>query len=93
VLNECNVDYPFNGAVKLVFEPGPEKSLYVKNNGVTTVLLRGAVMQRGKSYRINFGERLYFTAEDGLSEIAIYYRSVKSRDVKNHRSNAIFSEI
>jgi hypothetical protein len=93
ILNACNIDYPFSGAAKLVFEPGPEKSLYVKNNGITTVLLRGAIMQRGKTFRLNFGERLYFTAEDGLSEIAVYYRNVKAKDVKSYRSENRITEI
>lgn len=89
ILDECGIHYTFEGARKLIFTPGPDKTLYVKNKGENTVLLRGAVIQRGKNYRVAFGDKLYFTAEDGISEIAIYYRNIARREMSVYRNGAV----
>lgn len=89
ILEECGIRYTFGGSGKLIFSPGPDKTLYVKNKGQNTVLLRGAVMERGKTYRLAFGDKLYFTAEDGLSEIAIYYRNIARQETTVYRNGAV----
>jgi len=84
MLDYCGVRYPFGGAENIHFTPGPDRTLYVKNAGFAGLLLRRSVLPRGKNSRMAFGEKLYFTATDGVSEIAIYYRNVKSTDRVYH---------
>ena len=77
VFDRCSVRHTFTGADKISFTAGPDKTLLVKNSGPAELLLRSAVVQKDQNSRISFGEKLYFTAADGVSEIAIYYRNAR----------------
>lgn len=86
ILNRSDIQYHFPGADKIEFRPGPDKTLLVKNIGSAGLLLRSAIVEKGKNGRMAFGEKLYFTASDGVSEIAIYYRNVKKHEQTYHSS-------
>lgn len=84
-----NINLEFQGAEKIWFFVGPEKSLLVKNNSKAELIFAGSTIGTGGQVQLVFGQKIYICFERDVDEIELYYRNVKDMvptgAIENHK--------
>lgn len=82
ILEDCGIKVLFEGADKISFVPGTNKSLVITNHSDCSILKGRELLIKRHSYPIYFDEKLYITFEDEKSEMELHYKNVKPSDRK-----------
>lgn len=77
ILEGCGVEEPFEGADKILFQPGARRSLILTNRSDCTILRNREIMLKGKSYSLPVNAKVDITFEDERSELTFQYRELK----------------
>lgn len=77
VLNECNIDEIFEGASKIFFKTGANRTLVITNSSDCTIMRNREVMLKNRSYELPIDSKVDITFEDERSELALQYKDVK----------------
>lgn len=77
ILDMCGVEEYFEGADKILFQPGAGRSLIVTNQSDCTILRNREILMKGKSYQILAGAKVDITFEDERSELVLQYKDTR----------------
>lgn len=77
ILDMCDVNEIFEGADKILFQPGASRSLILTNQSNCTILRNREILMKGKSYGIPMGAKIDITFEDERSELTLQYKDAR----------------
>lgn len=80
ILDTCNLPLDLKGAEKIIFKPGEDRSLVVKNNSRASVLIGRALLTRGQSYNLYYHEKVTFIFDQEDAEIEVHYKDLKPNE-------------
>lgn len=80
ILDTCNLPLDLKGAEKIIFKPGEDRSLVVKNNSKASVLIGRALLTRGQSYNLYYHEKVTFIFDQEDAEIEVHYKDLKPNE-------------
>ncbi len=80
ILDTCNLPLDLKGAEKIIFKPGEDRSLVVKNNSRASVLIGRALLTRGQSYNLYYHEKVTFIFDQEDTEIEVHYKDLKPNE-------------
>lgn len=76
VLDACGVDESFEGAEKILFQPGANRSLILTNHSDCTILRNREILMKRKSYELPLNSKVDITFENERSELVLQYREL-----------------
>ena len=80
ILDTCNLPLDLKGAEKIIFKPGADRSLVVKNNSRASVLIGRALLTKGQSYNLYYHEKVTFIFDQEDAEIEVHYKDLKPNE-------------
>lgn len=80
ILDTCNIPLDLKGAEKIIFKPGEDRSLVVRNNSKASVLIGRALLTRGQSYNLYYHEKVTFIFDQEDAEIEVHYKDLKPNE-------------
>lgn len=80
ILDTCNLPLDLKGAEKIIFKPGEDRSLVVRNNSRASVLIGRALLTRGQSYNLYYHEKVTFIFDQEDAEIEVHYKDLKPNE-------------
>lgn len=80
ILDTCNLPLDLKGAEKIIFKPGEDRSLVVRNNSKASVLIGRALLTRGQSYNLYYHEKVTFIFDQEDAEIEVHYKDLKPNE-------------
>ncbi len=80
ILDTCNLPLDLKGAEKIIFKPGADRSLVVKNNSRASVLIGRALLTKGQSYNLYYHEKVTFIFDQEDTEIEVHYKDLKPNE-------------
>ena len=76
ILDTCSLPLDLKGAEKIIFKPGEDRSLVIKNNSKASVLIGRALLTRGQSYNLYYHEKVTFIFDQEDAEIEVHYKDL-----------------
>ncbi len=76
ILDTCSLPLDLKGAEKILFKPGEDRSLVIKNNSKASVLIGRALLTRGQSYNLYYHEKVTFIFDQEDAEIEVHYKDL-----------------
>ena len=80
ILDTCNLPLDLKGAEKIIFKPGADRSLVIKNNSKVSVLIGRALLTKGQSYNLYYHEKVTFIFDQEDAEIEVHYKDLKPNE-------------
>lgn len=80
ILDTCNLPLDLKGAEKIIFKPGADRSLVIKNNSKASVLIGRALLTKGQSYNLYYHEKVTFIFDEEDAEIEVHYKDLKPNE-------------
>ncbi|MDE6365473.1 MAG: VWA domain-containing protein [Lachnospiraceae bacterium] len=80
ILDTCNLPLDLKGAEKIIFKPGADRSLVIKNNSRASVLIGRALLTKGQSYNLYYHEKVTFIFDQEDAEIEVHYKDLKPNE-------------
>lgn len=80
ILDTCNLPLDLKGAEKIIFKPGADRSLVIKNNSKASVLIGRALLTKGQSYNLYYHEKVTFIFDQEDAEIEVHYKDLKPNE-------------
>lgn len=74
ILTDCGVTEKFEGAEKIFFKPGVNRSLILNNQSDCTIIKSREILMKNKSYELNIDSKVDITFEDEKSELVFQYK-------------------
>lgn len=82
ILEECNVEETFEGAGKLFFKAGANRTLILTNSSDCTIMKNREILMKNRSYQLSMDSKLDITFEDEFSEITFHYKDLKPSEMR-----------
>ncbi len=80
LLETCNIPLLLRGADKIIFRPGSDRSVYVKNSGKATALKGRELLEKGRTYVMYYHDKVTFLFDDDEAEIEVHYKDLKPNE-------------
>lgn len=76
ILEKCRITNEFSGTEKIYFVADKNGTVVIVNDSDCTILIGSDILVKTRSHRMEYGEKVYVSCEDG-SEMELHYKSVK----------------
>lgn len=84
ILNSCGIQLGKIGAEDIKLYPGPDKALIITDQSEKCTVLRGTeILKKGMGYPVHYNGKLTIVLEDGITEVEVYYKSLKPSEQQN----------
>lgn len=80
ILDTCNLPLQLSGADKIIFKPGEDRSLVVKNNSKASALKGRELLAKGHFYHLYYHEKVTFIFDQEDTEIEVHYKDLKPNE-------------
>ena len=77
ILDTCNLPLELKGAERIIFRPGDDRSLAIKNGSKASALMGRELLAKGRTYHMYFHEKVTFIFEQEDTEIEVHYKDLK----------------
>lgn len=81
VLESCGVTEPFEGANRIDITSGEKRSIIVTNHSDCTIMKKGEILMKKKSYPLSANDKLDMMFEDEVSEIMLQYKDLRPSEM------------
>lgn len=80
ILETCNLPLNLKGSEKIIFKPGEDRSLVIKNGSVAAALKGRELLAKGHSYHLYYHEKVTFIFDQEDTEIEVHYKDLKPNE-------------
>ncbi|GGG82781.1 VWA domain-containing protein [Paenibacillus radicis (ex Gao et al. 2016)] len=71
------INEPLPEAAQISFQAGKNETLYVKNSSRATLIRGKTMLRKDRTELMQYGDKLYITFEDGVTELELRYKPIK----------------
>ncbi|WP_052350300.1 vWA domain-containing protein [Paenibacillus gorillae] len=71
------INEPLPEAAQISFQAGKNETLYVKNSSRATLIRGKTMLRKDRAELMQYGDKLYITFEDGVTELELRYKPIK----------------
>lgn len=82
ILKECNVEEAMEGANKIFFKSGANRSLILTNSSDCTIMRSREILMKNRSYSLTIDAKLDIAFEDEYSELTLHYKDLKPSEMR-----------
>ncbi|MFF2093625.1 VWA domain-containing protein [Paenibacillus sp. NPDC058174] len=71
------INEPLPEAAQIAFQAGKNETLFVKNSSRSTLVRGKTMLRKDRAELMQYGDKLYITFEDGVTELELRYKPIK----------------
>ncbi|MFF2484397.1 VWA domain-containing protein [Paenibacillus sp. NPDC058071] len=71
------INEPLPEAARISFHAGKKETLYVRNDSRSTLVRGKTLLRKNRAELMQYGDKLYITFEDGVTELELRYKPIK----------------